>query len=450
MSNHPFPEGFTWGVSTSAYQIEGAYKEDGRGELVWDRFAHTPGKTLNGDNGDVAADHYHRWREDVDLMKSLGLKAYRFSVAWPRILPQGRGAVNQAGLDFYSQLVDALLEADIQPFLTLYHWDLPQTLEEQGGWPARSTAEAFAEYAGIVAGHLGDRVKHWITHNEPWCSAFLGYEQGVHAPGFKNDWPNALRTAHHVLLSHGWAVEAIRLHSPGAEVGAALNHEPAEPASPSAADYHAARRYNGYYSRWFLDPIYGRQYPADMVAWYTDQGYLPNGLDFIQSGDMDAIAAPTDFLGVNYYTRVISRDETVADNLPVTTRRGDTITEMDWEVYPDGLYRLLSRLYFEYQPRKLYVTENGASYSDGPDDLGRIADERRISYLNDHIAAVQRAVDSGVPMAGYFIWSLLDNFEWSQGYSQRFGLVWVDYETQERLPKDSALWYRDVIARNSL
>lgn len=448
--NLQFPKDFIWGVSTSAYQIEGAHNKDGRGESVWDRFSHTPGTTLNGDTGDIAADHYHRWRDDVALMKSLGLKAYRFSVAWPRILPQGRGAVNQAGLDFYSSLVDALLEADIQPFLTLYHWDLPQALEDEGGWPVRSTADAFAEYAEVVARALGDRVKHWITHNEPWCSAFLGYEQGVHAPGFKNEWPNALRTAHHVLLSHGWAVQAIRAHSPGAEVGAALNHEPAEPASVSGTDYQAARRYNGYYSRWFLDPIYGRHYPADMVAWYTDQGHLPNGLDYVQPGDMDIIATDTDFLGVNYYTRVISRDDDAPENAPVTNLRGDVITEMDWEVYPEGLYKLLNRLYFDYQPRKLYVTENGASYSDGPDETGSIADERRIAYLREHIAAVQRAIESGVPVEGYFVWSLLDNFEWSKGYSQRFGLVWVDYETQARLPKDSALWYRDLIANNGL
>jgi len=447
-SSLEFPKGFIWGAATSAYQIEGGWNEDGKGESIWDRFAHTPGKIEDGSTGDVACDHYHRWRDDIALMKSLGLQAYRFSINWPRVLPQGRGPVNAAGLDFYSRLVDGLLEAGITPFVTLYHWELPQALQDEGGWPARATAEAFVEYADLVSRRLGDRVKNWITHNEPWCAAFLGYAKGEHAPGVKGDWKRALAAAHHVLLSHGWAVPVIRRDSPGAEVGITLNFEWTMPASPSAPDYHAARAHDGYFNRWFADPLYGRGYPADKVAEYAAAGYWDAGL--IRSGDLDAIAARTDFLGANYYTRMVARDEAAPGNLPPTEFKAPEAewTEMSWEVYPDGLYRLLCRLHFDYQPRKLYVTENGASYSDGPDREGRVRDERRLNYLLRHFTAAHRALDAGAPLAGYFVWSLMDNFEWAKGYTQRFGIVWVDYQTQQRRPKDSALWYRDVIANN--
>jgi beta-glucosidase len=444
-----FPPDFTWGVATAAYQIEGAWNEDGRGESIWDRFAHTPGKIEDGGNGDVACDHYHRWPEDIALMQSLNIQAYRFSIAWPRILPEGRGQVNQAGLDFYNRLVDGLLTAGIEPFVTLYHWDLPQALQDQGGWPARSTAEAFVEYADIVTHALGDRVKNWITHNEPWCIAFLSHQIGEHAPGWQ-DWPASLRVAHHVMLSHGWAVPVVRRNSPGAEVGITLNFTPGDPASASAADWQAWRHYDGYSHRWFLDPLYGRNYPADMVADYTALGYLPDGLSFVEEGDLAAIKVQTDFLGVNYYTRSIVRDEQAADNLPQTTFPvpPSNWTDMKWEVYPEGIYNLLNRLHFEYRPPKMYITENGASYGDGPNDQGRINDERRLAYLRSHLTATHRAIQNGVPLAGYFAWSLLDNFEWARGYLQRFGLVWVDYDTQQRLPKDSALWYKQVIAEN--
>ena len=450
MANLTFPEQFLWGVATSSYQIEGAWNEAGKGESIWDRFAHTPGKIEDGSNGDVACDHYHRWPQDIALMKSLNIQSYRFSIAWPRILPEGRGRVNQSGLDFYSRLVDGLLEAEILPFATLYHWDLPQTLQDEGGWPVRSTAEAFVEYADVVSRHLGDRVKHWITHNEPWCISFLSHQIGEHAPGWQ-DWNAAIRASHHVLLSHGWAVPLIRRNSPEAEVGITLNFTPAEPASPSPADLSLYRRFDGYFHRWFTDPLYGRHYPADMVADYIAQGYLPSdGLTFVEEGDLQAIAVLTDFLGVNFYTRAIMRDEQAAGNLPQTVFPAPESewTDMGWEVYPEALYHLLNRLHFEYRPPKIYITENGASYSDGPDENGRIKDQRRLDYFRSHLAASHRAIQNGVPLAGYYAWSLMDNFEWAKGYTQRFGLVWVDFQTQERIPKDSALWYKEVIERN--
>ncbi|HEX6385819.1 MAG TPA: GH1 family beta-glucosidase [Anaerolineae bacterium] len=447
MINVQFPEDFIWGVATASYQIEGAWNEDGKGESIWDRFSHTPGNIGDGSTGDVACDHYHRWREDIALMKSLNIQAYRFSVSWPRILPQGRGQVNRPGLDFYSRLVDGLLEAGITPFITLYHWDLPQALQDEGGWASRATAEAFVEYADVFTSHLGDRVKHWITHNEPWVVAYMGHYMGEHAPGL-TDFATAVKASHHVLLSHGWAVPVIRANSANAEVGITLNFTLAQPASPGRADFEAYRYFDGYLNRWFLDPIYGRHYPADMVAGYNS--HFDDGMDFIRVDDMTVIAAPTDFLGVNYYTRAVVRDEDAADNQPRTvfTAPKSEWTEMEWEVYPAGLYRLLNRLTFEYQVPRLYVTENGASYSDGPDEKGRVADTRRLHYLRDHFAAAHRAIQNGVPLAGYFVWSFMDNFEWAKGYKQRFGIVWVDYETQERLAKDSALWYKDVIANN--
>jgi beta-glucosidase len=443
-----FPPNFVWGVATSSYQIEGAWNEDGRGESIWDRFAHTPSKIEDGSNGDTACDHYHRWADDIALMQSLNIPAYRFSIAWPRILPSGRGQVNQAGLDFYNRLVDRLLAGGIRPFVTLYHWDLPQTLQDQGGWPARSTAEAFVEYTDVVTRALGDRVKDWITHNEPWVIAILGHQMGLHAPGWQN-WPASLATVHHVLLSHGWAVPVIRRNSPGAEVGLTLNFTPGDPASSSAADWEAWRHYDGYFHRWFLDPLYGRHYPADIIADYTGLGYLPNGLDFVKEGDLAAIAVQTDFLGINYYSRAVIRTKS-ADNLPQTVFPAphSEWTDMEWEVYPEGFYNLLNRLHFEYRPPKMYVTENGASYSDGPDAQGQIKDERRIAYLRGHLAAAHRAIQNGAPLVGYFAWSLLDNFEWAKGYAQRFGLVWVDYDTQQRLPKASACWYQQTITEN--
>lgn len=448
-----FPDGFLWGAATSSYQIEGAWDADGKGESIWDRYTHTPGKVIDGSNADIACDHYHRWPEDIAMMKSLGFQAYRFSISWPRILPDGRGRVNQPGLDFYSQLVDGLLDAGIKPVVTLYHWDLPQALEDKGGWPARGTAEAFVEYTETITRKLGDRVKTWITHNEPWCASVLSYQMGEHAPGLR-DTALAVRASHHLLLSHGWAVPVIRANAPGSEVGITLNFEIKEPASSSTADMRLTRIEDGAYNRWFLSALYGREYPADVMAHYSP--HFPDGMDFIQPGDFEAIATPTDFLGVNYYTRSIVRDTTAADNLPQTRFPDLPKCEMHngvwqpvyWEIYPDGLYQLLNRLHFEYNVPKIYITENGTSFSTGPDENGRVADVGRLNYLRGHIAAAHRAMQNGVPLAGYFVWSLMDNFEWAKGYMQRFGVVWVDFETQQRIPKDSALWYRDVIARN--
>ena len=447
-----FPKDFVWGAATASYQIEGAWDEDGKGESIWDRFAHTPGKIQNGDTGDVACDHYHRWRDDVALMRDLGLPAYRFSMAWPRILPTGRGAVNQRGVDFYSRLVDALLEAHITPFVTLYHWDLPQALQDDSGWASRDTTQAFADYADVVTRALGDRVKNWITHNEPHVAAFLGYQMGIHAPGIQ-DSPSAVIASHHLLLSHGWAVPIIRQNSAGAQVGIALNTALAMPASNRSEDADAVRQVDGRVQRWFLDPLYGRGYPADIVAEYTAAGFWSNGGAFIQSNDLRAIAAPIDFLGLNYYSRSLVQQGAFAHGgvFPKNVRLPDAkFTEMDWEIYPDGLYQLLCRVYFDYRPPKIFVTENGASYSDAPDARGDVNDQRRINYLRDHLAAAHRAMQAGVPLAGYFVWSLMDNFEWAKGYTQRFGITWVDYATQQRIPKASARWYQQVIARNRL
>jgi beta-glucosidase len=454
MNRFIFPKGFVWGAATSAYQIEGATSEDGRGESIWDRFAKTPSKVEDGSSGDVACDHYHRWKSDIALMKRLGLQAYRFSIAWPRILPSGRGAINAAGLDFYSRLVDDLLEKGIEPYATLYHWDLPQRLQDEGGWVNRDTASAFVEYAQAVSRKLGDRVRQWITHNEPWCASMLGYQTGRHAPGL-TDWPSALAASHHLLLSHGWTVPVLRANSRSAEVGITLNLCPAVPASPSPEDHDASRHFDGYFNRWFLDPLYHQSYPSDMVSDYVDLGYLdPAKLKFVQPNDMSAIATPTDFLGVNYYNRAIVRSDRIPEekNHPRAVMFGTDaeITEMGWEVYPDGLFQILARVAFEYGVTKIYVTENGASYSDGPDEHGRIADGRRLRFVRDHLLQAHRAIDLGVPLAGYFVWSLLDNFEWERGYGQRFGITWVDYATQQRTPKESALWYRQVIEANAV
>ena len=450
MATFQFPDTFLWGTATSSYQIEGAWQEDGKGESIWDRLAHTPGKIVDGSNGDVACDHYHRWADDIALMQAIGLQAYRFSIAWARILPNGTGEVNQAGLDFYSRLVDGLLAAGITPYATLYHWDMPQAQQARGGWPDRVTVDAFVEYADVISRHLGDRVKNWITHNEPWCVSFLSHQIGEHAPGWKDDWGAAFRAAHHVLLSHGRAVPVIRANSAGSEVGITLNFEWAESASRSAADLTATRWYDGYFNRWFVDPVYGRGYPADMVAAFTEAGIMPNGLDFVQPGDMAAISAPTDFLGVNYYTRKVMKAQSEEQPFPVPADEAATLprTDMDWEIYPHGLYSLLCRLHFNYGMPKLYVTENGCSYADGPGEDGAVHDARRTQYIRQHFMAAHRAILAGVPLAGYFVWSFLDNFEWAKGYVERFGIVWVDYATQQRILKDSALWYKDVIAAN--
>lgn len=446
-----FPTDFYWGAATSSYQIEGAWNEDGKGESIWDRFVHTPGHILNGDTGDVACDHYHRWRGDIDLMKEIGIKAYRFSIAWARVLPEGHGKINRAGIDYYSRLVDRLLEAHIQPFATLYHWDLPQALQDRGGWPERSTAEAFSEYADVISNNLGDRVQHWITHNEMTCTAYIGYQKGDHAPGIQ-DWRLTLNATHHLLLSHGMAVQAIRANNSQCLLGMVIDPIPAEPESYDPGDYNAFRWFDGHHNRWFLDPIYGRGYPADIVHEHIQRGNLPpEGLTCIRDGDLDKIAEPTDFIGLNYYRRAIvgsASPDDIGDPQPMQADANHT--EMGWEIYPQGLYNLIMQIYLEYHPENIFVSENGASYSDAPGLDGRIHDERRIEYLRGHIAATHRAIRHGAPVQGYFLWSLLDNFEWAQGYSQRFGIIWVDFINQQRILKDSAYWYRDVIKTNSV
>ncbi len=434
-----FPHDFAWGTATSAYQIEGAVTEDGRSPSIWDTFSHTPGKVDNDDHGDVACDHYHRWPEDIALMKQLGTNAYRLSVAWPRVVPGGDGPVNAAGLDYYDRLVDGLLEAGITPSVTVYHWDLPQVLQDRGGWPERDTAHHLAAYASAVAERLGDRVHHWATLNEPLCSAWIGHLEGRMAPGV-TDLTAAVRASYHLLLGHGLAAQAIRAAAPGAQVGIVNNLSTVTPASDSAEDIAAARRMDGHTNRWWLDPVHGRGFPADMLDVY--QVELPE-----QPGDLETIAAPLDWLGLNYYFPAVVTDDPAgpapfARQIP---RPDVPRTGMDWEVDAGGMESLLVRLTEEYGARKLYVTENGSAYPDVISADGTIDDKERGQYLEEHLAACARAIRRGAPLAGYFAWSLLDNFEWAYGYDKRFGLVHVDYKTQQRTVKASGHRYADIV-----
>ena len=433
-----FPADFVWGSAVSAYQVEGAVDADGRGESIWDRFSATPGKIVNGDSGAVACDSYHRYREDVKLVTELGLNAFRFSIAWPRVFADGRGSPNVAGLDFYDRLVDELLTAGVEPFVTLYHWDLPQALEERGGWPVRETAEAFAEYVEVVGGRLGDRVRNWITMCEPWVISWLGYGLGEHAPGRRSE-ADALAAAHHVLLGHGLAAEVLRRSNAEAKVGITIDLVAFHPLTEAPDDLAAVTRADGFRNRWILDPVLRGEYPQDMLEVY--ESILPPILERA----LERIGTPLDFLGVNYYTRSVVRADP-AGGPPVTVEDADAErTAMGWEVYPDGLYELLARLRNEYELPPVYVTENGAAYADSRDN-GTVHDPSRISYVDRHLAAISRAIGDGIPVRGYFLWSLLDNFEWAFGYSRRFGIVYVDYETLERVPKASYHWYRDLIA----
>ncbi|MFD9302063.1 GH1 family beta-glucosidase [Streptomyces sp. NPDC060048] len=459
-----FPPGFRWGTATAAYQIEGAAALDGRTPSIWDTFSRTPGKVLNGDTGDTAADHYHRLADDVALMKRLGVSDYRFSVAWPRVQPTGRGPAAQRGLDFYRRLVDALLEAGIRPVATLYHWDLPQELEDDGGWPHRDTAERFAEYAGHVAVALGDRVASWTTFNEPWCAAFLGYASGMHAPG-RTEPAAALRAAHHFNLAHGLGVRALRAVLPrSAEVSLTLNLHAVRPLTDSAADLDAARRIDAVGNRVFLDPVFHGRLPHDLVR---DTAALTDW-SFVRDGDLSAASEPIDWLGLNYYSPTVvaaagpgTSDGTPSAPSPPSPWPGTEQlvrflpapgprTAMDWPVDAGGLYELLTRLRDELPDVQLLVTENGAAYGDYADPEGAVHDPERIDYLRSHLESVHRAIEDGADVRGYFVWSLLDNFEWTYGYSKRFGIVHVDFATQRRTPKDSAHWYADVIARGGL
>jgi beta-glucosidase len=446
MSNHftnPLPRDFVWGAATASYQIEGASTEDGRGESVWDRFCATPGKVRNGDDGSVACDFYHRYSDDIRLMRELGLDAFRFSVAWPRVLPAGRGAVNTAGLDFYDRLVDELLGNGITPFVTLFHWDTPQTLEDAGGWPVRDTVDAFCEYVEAVASRLGDRVTHWITHNEPWVVSWVGHAWGHHAPGRTSD-PDALATAHHLLLAHGRAVDILRRLSPDSEIGITLNLDHPYPATDEEADAAATRWVDGMHNRWFLDPIFHARYPADLAEEW--EPIMPK----IHDGDLETIAAPIDFLGINNYTSPLVAADDNGGRSQIVRRQGVEHTDMGWEVVPDGLHDLLVRVHNDYAPKAIYVTENGAAFPDVRGHDGSVEDPERQGYFEGYIEAAARAVGEGVPLRGYFAWSLLDNFEWAWGYWKRFGLIYIDYRTLERVPKGSFYWYRDLIAAQRL
>ena len=464
------PEGFAWGVATASYQVEGAVTEDGRAPSIWDTFAHTPGKIADGNTGDVACDQYHRFAEDVDLMADMGVTHYRFSLAWPRIQPTGSGPLNPAGLDFYERLVDALLDKGITPWVTLYHWDLPQALEDKGGWPVRDTAYRFAEYAVATHERLADRIRDWTTLNEPWCSAYLGYGSGTHAPGRRNE-RDALHAAHHLLLGHGLAVAGMRAQTgpggtgprgtgpggtgSGSRIGITTNLWPVSAVTGSPGDVDAARRVDGICNRFFLDPLLTGKYPSDVladVAKITDTSH-------IHAGDEATIAAPLDFLGVNYYNPAFVRggaDKPDGNKAWIgcddveSVPQGFPRTDMGWEIEPDGLRRLLVRLHRDYPAMPLYVTENGIALRDVVASDGTVDDPDRIAYIDAHLRAVRQAADEGVDVRGYFVWTLTDNFEWSFGFSKRFGLVHLDSETQLRIPKSSAAWYGQVARTGEL
>ncbi|WP_246258238.1 GH1 family beta-glucosidase [Amycolatopsis anabasis] len=444
-----FPDGFLWGAAASAYQVEGSTTVDGRGESIWDAFAREPGAVANGETGDIACDHYRRWPSDVDLMAELGLSAYRFSISWPRLFPDGAGAVCGAGLGHYDRLVDALLDRGITPLVTLYHWDLPQALQETGGWRNRDVVDRFAAYADACFAAYGDRVRFWVTQNEPWIVGLLGHHLGLHAPG-ERDLAGAVRVMHHLLLGHGRAVRALRAGGSGGQAGVAFSLFPHYPASDAPEDRGAAEGSDGYVNRWFLDPVLRGRYPADM--WQRYESVL-GPLDFVRPGDLETIGAGADFVGVNYYTNRVMR--AVPGHEPFGWKvagapEGTPVSGLGWPIVPDSLTDLLLRLRADYGDVPVLITENGAAFDDRPGADGRIRDDRRIRFLRDHLAAVHRAIERGAPVRGYFHWSLLDNFEWAMGYAPRFGLVHVDYASQARTVKDSGRYYARIAAANAL
>jgi beta-glucosidase len=440
ISRADFPPDFRWGCATSAYQIEGAVAQGGRGESIWDRFTRIPGRVRDGSNGDVTCNHYHLWAEDLDLAAAIGLNAYRFSIAWPRVLPRGRGAANQDGLDFYSRLVDGMLARGLEPWATLYHWDLPQALQEDGGWATRASIAAFEEYADVITRALGDRVRHWITHNEPWCIGMHGHHDGTHAPGVKN-WGTALRVCHHVLVSHGRALRVIRANVPNARAGIVLSLHPISPASDHASDVAAAARYDGLRNRWFLGPLHGQGYPEDVWP------LVVNDAPPVLEGDLDTIAARNDFLGINYYFPEVVAYAAGAGPLDTRVVMATQVerTAIGWEVAPAALVRLLTRVSADYRPTDIVITENGATYDDVPDASGTINDVERRDFILRHLDALRQAIGCGIPVSGYFVWSLMDNFEWAEGYTRRFGLVHVDFGTQRRRMKRSGHWYTEFL-----
>jgi beta-glucosidase len=444
---HRFPDGFRWGAATSAYQVEGAVREDGRGESIWDRFCDRPGAVERGESGAVACDHYRRWRSDVELMAGLGLNAYRFSIAWPRLLPAGGGRVERRGVGHYDRLIDALLERGIAPLPTLYHWDLPQPLQDRGGWRHRDTAERFAEYAALCFDAYGDRIRRWTTVNEPWIVGLLGHQLGLHAPG-ERDLGGSVRAMHHLLLAHGLATRAL---GGAGETGVAFSLYTHAPDSDSAEDIEAARGSDGYVNRWFLDPVLTGRYPADMWRRWED---ATGPLDFVRAGDEATIGAGAGFIGVNFYTRRIVRAAPAGDGpfpWQVMPGRPDVPrTDLNWEIVPDDLTALLLRLHRDYPGVPLLVTENGGVFDAGPGPDGAVHDPRRTDFLHRHLVAVHRAIEGGAPVQGYYHWSLLDNFEWAMGYRPRFGLVHVDYPTGRRTVKDSGTWYAGVAGANAV
>jgi beta-glucosidase len=444
MISNAFPKGFVWGTATAAFQIEGAIHEDGRGESIWDRFAATPGKIITGEIGEPACDSYHRYMDDIALMKAMNLNAYRFSIAWPRIIPKGDESINPAGLDYYERVVDELLQAGIQPFVTLYHWDLPQALQDKGGWARRETVDAYVRYADVVVSRLGDRVKHWATHNEPWCISILSHEMGEHAPGLRNR-KTALQVAHNLLVSHGYAVPVIRAGCQDARVGIVLNFTPAYPATDTIVDQALTRREHGRFNLWFLDPIAGHGYPEDIWEGYGDD--VPE----IEPDDMETIATPIDFLGVNFYTRQVCHNPAGGKGgRYLNVRDGSKVNARDWEIYPQALYDLLVWIGLGNNFKDIYITENGAAFNDLLTDEGKVHDPLRKDYIHKHLTILLRAIEAGVPVRGYFCWSLMDNFEWAYGTSSRFGLAYTDFKTQKRILKDSAEWYGEVAQENAL
>jgi beta-glucosidase len=429
---------FKWGVSTSSYQIEGAAREDGRGPSIWDTFSRIPGAVANSDNGDIACDHYHRFEEDLDLIKWLGVGAYHFSIAWPRVIPNATGKINQKGIDFYDRLIDGALARGIEPWPTLYHWDLPQAAQDRGGWNNRECAYWFAEYANEMAERFGDRIKNWVTINEPFCSAWLGHLYGVMAPGIK-DLQTAINASHHLLLGHGLATEALREVSSEFKVGITLNFTPAITLGHSDEDAMAVKLADGFDNRWFADPVFKGAYPADIVTAFGKE--VP-----ILPGDLKLISSPLDFLGLNYYSRQTVTYDPSVEPLPYRQVRAPNVerTAMDWEVHSESFTELLLRINKDYSPKEFFITENGSAWDDEVVD-GKVDDPNRVSYLERHLDAMFKAKVQGVPINGYFAWSLMDNFEWAYGYAKRFGLIYVDYETQKRIPKSSAYYYRERI-----